>query len=136
MMGPGSNMPPPNTMQPPPGMMPPPFGGPPFGGPPPFGMPPPGFPPNAFPGGFQPSSPWGFPQPGMSMQSPMMPPNMMAPQQQMAPGAYPPGLSMSMTTMDTFNERISAEVIDFVILNYGFIVPTYFSSTNTFFVEN
>ncbi|XKL64051.1 hypothetical protein PGB90_004137 [Kerria lacca] len=110
-MGTNSVMPPPNTMQPPPGMMPPPFGGPPFGGPPPFGIPPPGFAPTAFPGGFQPPGPWGFPQAGMSMQSPMMPPNMLPPQQQIPPSAYMPGISMSVAgNAETFEDKMSAEI--------------------------
>ncbi len=100
----------PNTMQPPPGMMPPPFGGPPFGGPPPFGMPPPNFGPSAFPGGFQPPGPWGFPQPGMPLQSPMMPPNLLPPQQQMVPGAYPSGMALPIAGVDPFDEKITAQV--------------------------
>lgn len=108
MMNSNGGVPPTNTMQPPPGMMPPPFGGPPFGGPPPFGMPPPGFGPSGFPGNFQAAAPWGFPQPGMPMQSPMMPPNMIPHQQQMMPGSFP-GLPMGMG-MDPFSDKIASEV--------------------------
>lgn len=122
MMNSNGGVPPSNTMQPPPGMMPPPFGGPPFGGPPPFGMPPPGFAPSGFPGGFQASAPWGFPQTGMPMQSPMMPPNMLPHQQQMISGSFP-GMPMGIG-IDPFSDKIASEVCVFLLMLIVLFVNT------------